>query len=181
MTVSVPVIHPRAGVTVRIDAETHRLWTEAGLPMTWTWTASGPTVLHDGRETAVADLILGRPGRLASGGPFDLTMSNLEPLDGTPADTSGLDVETTPETTELPTATLSLSDACFEDPEDHLWPPPAATTFTSQTLSCGTVVQDFTQEPPAHAHHQLQGQRLHSRLQNTRRGVRIDQHHRGHR
>lgn len=107
--VSVPVAHRRAGVTVKVDPDALAYWKARGLPERWTWTETGPTYSVDGEDRSVIETILGRPGKLGPAGPFDLTLSNLVPLDGSEPNLKALELD-------LEDPPASLLGSC-EDPE----------------------------------------------------------------
>jgi hypothetical protein len=83
--VSVPLIHPRKGVTARVDAEDWAEWQASGRDTRWIWEESGPHFLDaDGHSAPVADAIAGAPVRFATSNTFDLRRANLARLDGRP-------------------------------------------------------------------------------------------------
>lgn len=80
--VNVPIIHPRADVTVRVDPETLTWWHEAGLSMQWEYHNDGPTFRGpEGSTQKVADFILGVPAEFIDGSAFNLTRANLRPAE----------------------------------------------------------------------------------------------------
>lgn len=107
--VSVPVVHRRAGVTVKVDPDALAYWKARGLPERWTWTEAGPTYSVDGEDRAVIETILGRPGKLGPAGSFDLTLANLVPLDGSEPNLKALEFD-------LEDAPAAASDA-VNDPD----------------------------------------------------------------
>ncbi len=81
--VSVPLIHHRRGVTVRVDADEWDSWRAAGLDTRWEWTTEGPVYPAGGDSLQpVADTILGCPARFVDGDVFNLQRSNLAPVNG---------------------------------------------------------------------------------------------------
>jgi hypothetical protein len=78
--VSIPVIHPRVGVTVRVDDEAWNDWLASGRSTMWFWEPGGPRYRDpSGHLRPVADAILGVPAAFADGGSWDLTLANLRP------------------------------------------------------------------------------------------------------
>ena len=79
-TVSIAVIHPRVGVTVRVDEETWADWRRSGRSVQWFWEA-GVTRFRDtdGKLRPVIDAILGEPACFQTDDTFSLTLSNLRP------------------------------------------------------------------------------------------------------
>ncbi len=81
--VSVPLIHHRQGVTVRVDADDLEAWQASGRDTRWVWAPDGPVYMAGGdRLQPVADAILGCPARFVDGSTFNLQRSNLAPADG---------------------------------------------------------------------------------------------------
>ena len=79
-TVSIPVIHPRVGVTVRLDDEAWTDWLRSGRSTQWFWEPGGPRYRdQSGQFLPVADAILGASAAFKDGNAWDLTLSNLTP------------------------------------------------------------------------------------------------------
>jgi hypothetical protein len=90
--ISVPVAHRLPGVRVHMDAHVWEAWNARGLPRNWFFSERGPAFWGPGgKAQMVAETILGRPCKLGPDGPHSVCLSNLIPLDGTEADTAGLD------------------------------------------------------------------------------------------
>lgn len=85
-TVSVPLIHHRQGVTVRVDADELAAWKASGRDTRWVWAPDGPVYMVGGdRLQPVADAILGCPARFVDGNTFNLQRNNLAPASGAEA------------------------------------------------------------------------------------------------
>jgi hypothetical protein len=142
--IKVVVVHPRKDVRVSVDGDVFDLWRAADLPFPWTHSEQGPYVRVPGKiePVSVAELILGRPGKLGDKGPFDVTRSNLIPDDGSEADAAGLVGRILSQPLGFPEPDLRLMrtethmEYLGDDQPQRVRP----TTTDVMQLPCGTVL-----------------------------------------